>query len=240
MSSQAIDTIRLEVLKNALLAITDEMAAALQRSAYSTNVKTRGDFSCALFDANVRLVAQSFSQPTHLGSLVHSTPRAIAEFGAARLENGDGILMNDPHRGAVHLNDISLISPVDLDGQRIGYVANVAHHVDVGGSTPGSLGLNSETYQEGLKIAPADHELLEGIQRVSAQMYAQQHGEGDKDAQARALSDPEIQRILADPLIQQVLKEMRENPAAAQGYLRDERIAAALNKLITAGVIRTR
>ena len=154
MGSPPIDLIRLEVLKNALLAITDEMAAALQRSAYSTNIKTRGDFSCALFDTNVRLVAQSFSQPTHLGSLVHSTPRAIAEFGAARLENGDAILMNDPHRGAVHLNDISLISPVDLDGQRIGYVANVAHHVDVGGSTPGSLGLNSETYQEGLILPP--------------------------------------------------------------------------------------
>jgi N-methylhydantoinase B len=154
MISPPIDSVRLEVLKNALLAITDEMAAALQRSAYSTNIKTRGDFSCALFDANVRVVAQSFSQPTHLGSLVNSTPRAIAEFGAERLENGDGILMNDPHRGAVHLNDISLISPVDLHGKRIGYVANVAHHVDIGGSTPGSLGLNSDTYQEGLILPP--------------------------------------------------------------------------------------
>src|SRR5690606_15256146 len=122
-----------EIIKNALLAITDEMSAALQRSAYSTNIKTRGDFSCALIDAEGQVVAQSFSQPTHLGSLVHSVPSAIREFGADRLRTGDALIMNDPHRSAVHLNDIAMISPIDADGQRIGYVANVAHHVDVGG-----------------------------------------------------------------------------------------------------------
>lgn len=150
----AYDPIRLEVIKNALLAITDEMSAALQRAAYSTNIKTRGDFSCALLDPELRLVAQSFSQPTHLGSLVHSAPRLVQEFGADRMRAGDAVLMNDAHRGAVHLNDISLLSPVDVDGRRLGYVANVAHHVDVGGSTPGSLGLNAETYQEGLILPP--------------------------------------------------------------------------------------
>jgi N-methylhydantoinase B len=149
-----IDSLRLEVIKNALLAVTDEMSAALQRSAFSTNIKTRGDFSCAIFDAQCRLVAQSFSQPTHLGSLVHSVPSAISEFGAERLEEGDGIVMNDAHRGAVHLNDVAMIAPIDVDGRRLGYVANVAHHVDVGGSTPGSLGLNREIYQEGLVLPP--------------------------------------------------------------------------------------
>jgi N-methylhydantoinase B len=149
-----IDRIRLEIMKNALLAVTDEMSAALQRSAFSTNIKTRGDFSCAIFDSECRLVAQSFSQPTHLGSLVHSVPRAVNEFGADRLESGDGIVMNDAHRGAVHLNDVAMISPIDVEGRRLGYVANVAHHVDVGGSTPGSLGLNREIFQEGLILPP--------------------------------------------------------------------------------------
>jgi N-methylhydantoinase B len=148
------DPITLEVLKNAILAVTDEMSAALQRSAFSTNIKTRGDFSCALFDADCRLVGQSFSQPTHLGSLVHSVPRAISEYGAERLSAGDAIVMNDAHRGAVHLNDVAMISPIDVDGTRVGYVANVAHHVDIGGSTPGSLGLNREIYQEGLILPP--------------------------------------------------------------------------------------
>jgi N-methylhydantoinase B len=149
------DPILLEVLRYAFRAVADEMALALQRAAYSTNIKTRQDFSCAVFDDQLRIVAQSFSQPVHLGSLTHFVPRIIAVYGADQLEPGDGILCNDGHLGGVHLNDVCLVAPVFHDGGIIGYVAAIAHHVDVGGSTPGSLtGLSKEVLQEGLRITP--------------------------------------------------------------------------------------
>src|SRR5438552_10314650 len=107
-----IDPIKLDVIRNALMSIGDEMSAALQRTAYSTNIKTRLDFSCAFFDRDLHLITQAFGQPTHLGSLPHSVPRALAEYGIENLGPGDALLLNDPHRGAVHLNDIALISPI--------------------------------------------------------------------------------------------------------------------------------
>ena len=149
-----IDPVRFEVIRNALLAITEEMGATLRRAAYSTNIKTRGDFSCAFFDRDLRTIAQAFAQPSHLGSLAHIVPRAITSYGAERLQPGDGILINDPYLGGVHLNDITLITPVFQDHALLGYVANIAHHVDVGGGAPGSIGVSSEIYQEGLVIPP--------------------------------------------------------------------------------------
>jgi len=149
-----VDPVRFEVIRNALLAITEEMGATLRRAAYSTNIKTRGDFSCSFFDRELRTVAQAFAQPSHLGSLAHIVPRAVRAYGPERLEPGDGILVNDPYLGGVHLNDITLIAPVFYEGALFGYVANIAHHVDVGGSAPGSIGVSSEIYQEGLVIPP--------------------------------------------------------------------------------------
>ena len=137
-----------------LLAITEEMGATLRRAAYSTNIKTRGDFSCAFFDRQLRTIAQAFAQPSHLGSLAHIVPRAIAAYGPEHLEPGDGILINDPFLGGVHLNDITLISPVFHEGEIFGYLANIAHHVDVGGGAPGSIGVSNEIYQEGVVIPP--------------------------------------------------------------------------------------
>ncbi|MCY3765694.1 MAG: hydantoinase B/oxoprolinase family protein [Gemmatimonadetes bacterium] len=150
----AMDPITFEVMKNALLNATEEMAYTIRRTAYSTNIKTRADFSCAFFDASFRVVAQSFSQPAHLSSLKSAVPNALREYGAGNLAPGDGIILNDPHRGGSHLNDIALIAPVDSGKNRLGYLANMAHHVDVGGSTPCSLGVNREIYQEGIIIPP--------------------------------------------------------------------------------------
>src|ERR671926_441259 len=149
-----IDPVRFEVMRNALLAITEEMGATLRRAAYSTNIKTRGDFSCAFFDRHLRTIAQAFAQPSHLGSLAHIVPRAVAAYGADHLKPGDGILVNDPYLGGVHLNDITLVTPVFHAGALLGFVANIAHHVDVGGGAPGSIGVSSEIYQEGLVIPP--------------------------------------------------------------------------------------
>src|SRR5713101_7632450 len=107
-----IDPIKFEVIRNALLEATEEMAIALRRSAYSTNIKTRADFSCAFFDDQLRVVAQAFAQPNHLGSFVELVPRALRTYGMQNLGPGDAILTNDPYGGGVHLNDITLISPV--------------------------------------------------------------------------------------------------------------------------------
>lgn len=149
------DLIRLEIIRNKLTAIADEMALTLQRTAYSTNIKTRLDFSCAIFDRSGRAIAQSFSQPVHLGSLVHFVPQIVAGYGADRFLPGDGIICNDGFRGGVHLNDVCLVGPVFHREQLVAFVAALAHHVDVGGATPGSLtGLSKEVFAEGLRMPP--------------------------------------------------------------------------------------
>lgn len=154
LATPDMDPVSFEVLRNALVNVTEEMALTIRRAAYSTNIKTRADFSCAFFDNDLRCIAQSFAQPAHLVSMATIAPVAIREFGADQLANGDAILINDPHRGASHLNDITCISPAYFRGRRLGFVANMAHHVDVGGSSPASLGINKELFQEGLIIPP--------------------------------------------------------------------------------------
>ncbi len=127
-----LDPIKFEVIRNALVEATEEMAIALRRSAYSTNIKTRADFSCAFFDHQLKPIAQAFGQAVHLGSLVVLVPRVIKDYGPENLGPGDAILANDPYLGGVHLNDITLISPVYFQDKLFGYVASLVHHVDVG------------------------------------------------------------------------------------------------------------
>jgi N-methylhydantoinase B len=151
-SVRLVDPVRFEVIKSALAAAIDEMGVALQRSAYSTNIKTRGDFSCMFFDRDLRAVAQAFTQPIHLGGLFHLVPTVIRDYGPEKLDPGDGLLVNDPFKGGVHLNDVTLISPVFHRGNLFGYMASLAHHVDVGGGAPASIGAFREVYQEGIVI----------------------------------------------------------------------------------------
>jgi N-methylhydantoinase B len=154
MAAVTSDAIVFEVIRNALVAATDEMVLALRRSAYSTNIKTRSDFSCAFFDAELRSVAQGFTQPVHLGSMVEQIPRAVRDYGPGSLGPGDVLITNDPFPSGVHLNDVSLISPVFIGERLLGYVANLAHHVDVGGGAPASIGAFREVFQEGVIIPP--------------------------------------------------------------------------------------
>jgi len=183
-----IDPARLEIVKNGLKSLCEEMAVILARSAYSTNIKTRKDFSCALLDAQARILAQSFAQPAHLGSILRLVPSALA---GQDLGPGDALLVNDPYSGATHLNDVYVISPVYLQGRRFGYVANGAHWVDVGGAAPASLPLSREIYQEGLIIPPIvfqrggelDQRLLE---LVLANVRAKKEVAGDLRAQLAA------------------------------------------------------
>jgi N-methylhydantoinase B len=186
-----VDPITFEVIRNALVAATDEMVLALKRSAYSTNIKTRSDFSCAFFDAQLRSVAQGFAQPVHLGSMVEQVPKAVLAYGAENLGPGDVIVTNDPHPSGVHLNDVSLISPVHHDGELLGYVANLAHHVDVGGGAPASIGAFREVFQEGVIIPPVKlvrgGKIVDDVFRlVLAQIRSKHETAGDFRAQIAA------------------------------------------------------
>ena len=195
------DPIKFEVIRNALVEATEEMTIALRRSAYSTNIKTRADFSCAFFDRELQPVAQSFTQPVHLGSLSQSVPRVIREYGPENLGPGDAILSNDPYLGGVHLNDITLISPVYYNDELFGYVANLAHHVDVGGGAPASIGAFREVFQEGVIISAV--KMVEGgeidsdvFRLVLAQIRSKHETAGDFRAQV-ASNNTGVRRLIA-------------------------------------------
>ena len=186
-----LDPISFEVIRNALVAATDEMVLTLRRSAYSTNIKTRSDFSCAFFDAGLRAVAQGFTQPVHLGSMVEQVPHAVRSYGPENLGPGDVIITNEPFPSGVHLNDVSLVSPVYADGELLGYVANLAHHVDVGGGAPASIGAFREVFQEGVIIPPV--KVVEGgrivddvFDLILAQIRSKHETAGDFRAQIAA------------------------------------------------------
>jgi len=195
------DPIKFEVIRNALLEATEEMAIALRRSAYSTNIKTRADFSCALFDRQMQPVAQAFAQPNHLGSLGRSVPHVLSAYGPEKLGPGDAILANDPYLRGVHLNDITLISPIYHSDELVGYVASLAHHVDVGGGAPASVGAFREVYQEGIIIPPVklvqNGQIVDDVFRlVLAQIRSKRETAGDLRAQIAA-NNTGIRRIAA-------------------------------------------
>jgi N-methylhydantoinase B len=154
------DPIELEIFKNLYHSIAEEMGAALRRTAFSPNIKERRDYSCAVFDAAGQVIAMGDHMPVHLGSMPMSVQAAI---DAAPMEPGDVVMLNDPFRGGTHLPDITLVAPVYVQSRRRGrprhtspdfYVASRAHHADVGGAYPGSMGLCREIYQEGVRIPP--------------------------------------------------------------------------------------
>ncbi|MGZ5469679.1 MAG: hydantoinase B/oxoprolinase family protein [Candidatus Aminicenantales bacterium] len=146
-----VDPIELELFKNVFVAISEEMAAILGRTALSPNIKERKDFSCALFNRDGGTLAQGSYIPVHLGAMPLSVRAAL---DSVTFEKGDLVILNDPYRGGTHLPDITCISPIFLGGRLAFFVANRAHHSDVGGMTPGSMPLATELFQEGLIIPP--------------------------------------------------------------------------------------
>jgi N-methylhydantoinase B len=148
------DPIELEIFKNILHSIAEEMGAALRRTAFSPNIKERRDYSCAVFDSDGEVIAMGDHMPVHLGSMPMSV-RAVLE--AFELAPGDVAMLNDPFRGGTHLPDITLVAPFYFSAKSRHpdfYVASRAHHADVGGAFPGSMGLCREIYQEGFRIPP--------------------------------------------------------------------------------------
>ena len=148
--------IEIELLRNAMSSIADEMYIALMKSAYSTNIKERRDHSTAIFDNLGRVVVQGESMPLHLASMLGLVELIIQKYGPSNLAPGDMFLSNDPYVGrGSHLPDVAMAAPIFCDGQLVMFVANIAHHADIGGMSPGSMaGGMTEIYQEGLRIPP--------------------------------------------------------------------------------------
>jgi N-methylhydantoinase B/oxoprolinase/acetone carboxylase alpha subunit len=149
----AWDPITLEVFRNLFYSVAEEMGVTLCRTSFSPNIKERRDYSCAVFDGGGRMVAQGEHMPVHLGSMPLSVAAAIE---AVEMGPGDIVVLNDPFHGGTHLPDITMVEPVFVDGAATPsfYVANRAHHSDVGGITPGSMPLSRSIYQEGIRIPP--------------------------------------------------------------------------------------
>nr|WP_263326383.1 hydantoinase B/oxoprolinase family protein [Neobacillus sp. Marseille-Q6967] len=149
-----VDAITLEIVGNVLLSIAEEMGVTLVKTAYSTNIKERKDCSTAVFDAKGNMISQAEYVPMHLGSMLDVVNQILKRYPLESIKPGDMFVTNDPYSGGgTHLPDISMVSPVFVDDQLVGFVANIAHHSDIGGMVPGSVAANSTTiYQEGLRI----------------------------------------------------------------------------------------
>jgi N-methylhydantoinase B len=199
MNPRAADAIELAVFQSAVHSIAEEMGAALRRTALSPNIKERRDYSCAIFDGQGRVIAMGDHMPVHLGSMPMSVQAAIAAIAFAP---GDIAILNDPYAGGTHLPDITMVLPVFLPAQDRPalYVANRAHHADVGGTFAGSMGPANEIYQEGIRIPPVrivragvlDREMLD---LILLNVRTPKEREGDLESQIGACRVGE-QRVL--------------------------------------------
>ncbi|MEP9380403.1 hydantoinase B/oxoprolinase family protein [Aquabacter sp. CN5-332] len=156
MTMKRVDSITAEVVSRHLLSIAEEMAATLIRTSFSPNIKERADCSTAVFDAKGRVIAQAQRVPIHLGSMIGAVHAVTARFPVEEITPGDMFVANDPYSGGgSHLPDINIIAPVFWRGHIVAYVANIAHHADVGGMVPGSeAAVCRSIFQEGLRIPP--------------------------------------------------------------------------------------
>src|SRR5256885_15788170 len=160
------DPITLEIYRALYTSVAEEMGVTLRRTSFSPNIKERRDYSCAVFDSSGRVIAQGDHMPVHLGSMPMAVAAALRE---VEIGPGDVVAVNDPFAGGTHLPDVTLVSSVVSGQSSIGkrkqlttdnrqrtlfFVANRAHHADIGGATPGSMGLATDVYGEGLRIPP--------------------------------------------------------------------------------------
>jgi N-methylhydantoinase B len=225
-----LDPITLQVMLGGLRAACDEMGAVLMRAAHSANIKERHDASTALFDRDGRLAMQAEHIPVHLGAM----PSAVQAVLGERHEAGDAWVLNDPYRGGTHLPDITVISPVFVGGEHVGFAATRAHHADVGGKTPGSMPADSRTLDdEGVVIPPSrlvqggrlDESLLE---RVISRMREPDQRRADFRAQLAAVRAGE--RRVEDLAERMGLDTLRAGMSETMEYA-ERRTRAALREL---------
>ncbi len=226
------DPIELELFRHLLVSIAEEMGAVLRKTSYSANIKERRDYSCAVYDSSGETVAMGDHMPVHLGAMPLSVRHAMQAFD---LGPGDVAILNDPFRGGTHLPDITAVSAVFVKGSRkpAFFVANRAHHADVGGMSPGSMPLAREIYQEGIRIPPIllvrggrfDRELLA---LILANVRTPVEREGDLLAQCMAIRRGE-QRLL-ELVAKRGLPAVRRNMTTLKDYS-ERMIRAAIRRL---------
>ncbi len=187
----SVDPIRLEIFKNLFHSVAEEMGAALRRSAFSANIKERRDYSCAVFDAAGDVLAMGDHMPVHLGSMPMSVQAALRAF---KLGPGDVALLNDPYAGGTHLPDLTMVMPVfaPRSSRPLFYIANRAHHADIGGAHAGSMGLSREIFEEGLRIPPV--KIMEKG-RLSRDVDGDSSGQRAHPARTRRRSDRPDRRV---------------------------------------------
>src|SRR3990170_4441097 len=132
----SLDLVTREVLKNALVNITREMGAIMERTSYSSILNEGKDYSCAIFDANGDLSAEAEFVLVHLACMHFSIKACVEYFGKENFRPGDIVLHNDPYLGGSHLPDVNMIRPIFVDGKLVAFVANRAHYPDMGGLAP--------------------------------------------------------------------------------------------------------
>lgn len=168
--------VELQLTQTLLEAAAEQMGAVLQRTAFSANIKERRDFSCALFDAQGAMLAQAAHIPVHLGSMPASVVFVLEAFP----DLAGPALVNDPFHGGSHLPDVTLVSPIDDEGVRVGYAASRAHFADIGGEFPGGMGLSTHIDQEGVRMPPML--LADGLEKLRAGVGNPTEVLGDIDA----------------------------------------------------------
>ncbi len=146
-----MNAISLSIFANRIDAICEEMGVTLQKAAFSPNIRDRLDYSCAVFDVNGELCAQAAHIPVHLGSMAFAMSGIVQSIS---WKMGDMVVVNDPFMGGTHLPDVTLIVPVFIEQELLGFVVNRAHHADIGAETPGSMPLSSCLQEEGQIIPP--------------------------------------------------------------------------------------
>ena len=148
------DPFTLELFKNALFSISDEMAVTICRTTYSGVLRDNMDFSTGFTDANGKLVAQGLTIPLHLGSIPTALDSVLDHF-KGDIQPGDVFIMNDPYEGGMHLPDVFIFKPIFVEGEQLAIAATISHQADIGGRVPGSNASDStEIFQEGLRIPP--------------------------------------------------------------------------------------
>jgi len=226
------DPIKLELYKNLLTSVSEEMGVTLQRTAFSPNIKERLDFSCAVFDSSGQMVAQAAHIPVHLGSMPLSVLAAIEH---TDMKPGDMIVLNDPYRGGTHLPDITLVAPVfgeESTSYPTFYVANRAHHADVGGMTPGSMPLATSVIQEGIRIPPVklvrggelDTDLWELI-LANVRTPAERRGDMEAQLAANRIGERRLQEMVSKYGVPEIKSYMQElcaySSRMVRSFLRD-------------------
>src|SRR5262249_18150962 len=266
-----VDPVKLEIFKSLYSSVAEEMGVSLRRSAFSPNIKERRDHSCAVFNREGVLIAQGDHMPVHLGSMPMSVRAALE---TVALGPGDIVVLNDPYAGGTHLPDVTMVAGVFVGEARgrggdrargrqmsagstrrslsgsprpLFFVANRAHHADIGGATPGALRRADEIYQEGLRIPPVrlmiGGQVNDDVMRlISTNVRIPEEREGDLTAQLGAITtgqtrlleiverygfkeaDSYASQLIAytAAMMRQVIRELPDGVYRAEDFLDDD------------------